>query len=267
MRRRRLKMNPAESTAAAVGDAEDETRHRGRDWLELGVGYGLILLTIWTPRPAQRWLLWAAAAWVALTTWRSFPGWEALGFRRAGLGRSLWVAGAALLLTGAATGFAARLHTLHEPSGLSQWVRTFAGYAIWAFVQQFLLQGYFLLRLLRLMRNPAGAAVAAAGIFAAAHLPNPILTPLTLLWGLGACFLFLRYQNLYPLAVAHAAFGICVAITIPGPVVHNMRVGLGYLRYRAPQTLHLSQRDQTVSTEAWVMAEAPTRRWARQARP
>ena len=70
-----------------------------------------------------------------------------------------------------------------------------------------------------------------AGIFAAAHLPNPILTPVTLLWGLCACFVFLRHRNIYPLAVTHAMLGICVAITVPGPVVHNMRVGLGYMRY------------------------------------
>ena len=36
------------------------------------------------------------------------------------------------------------------------------------------------------------------------------------------------------LAIAHALLGITVAITIPGPVVRNMRVGMGYLRYHAP---------------------------------
>jgi hypothetical protein len=49
---------------------------------------------------------------------------------------------------------------------------------------------------------------------------------------LAACFLFLHYRNLYPLAMAHAVLGITVAIAVPGPVVHNMRVGLGYLTYR-----------------------------------
>jgi hypothetical protein len=44
----------------------------------------------------------------------------------------------------------------------------------------------------------------------------------------------------YPLALAHAVLGITVAITIPGPVVHNMRVGLGYLRYHAPR-IHIPE--------------------------
>jgi hypothetical protein len=60
--------------------------------------------------------------------------------------------------------------------------------------------------------------------------------------------------------VTHAILGICVALTVPGPVDHNMRVGLGYLTYRPPHHHHRSQKDHTVSTVAWVMAEAPTRR-------
>ena len=96
-------------------------------------------------------------------------------------------------------------------------------------------------------------------VFALAHLPNPILTPLTLIWGFAACLVFIRSRNVYPLAIAHAIFGICVAITIPASMLHNMRVGLGYINYR-PRPLHLSQSDHVVSTDAWVIAEAPTRR-------
>jgi len=60
---------------------------------------------------------------------------------------------------------------------------------------------------------------------------------LTLVWGFASCLVFLRYRNLYPLAIAHAIFGISIAITVPGPVVRNMRVGLGYLRYHYPDRL------------------------------
>jgi hypothetical protein len=37
--------------------------------------------------------------------------------------------------------------------------------------------------------------------------------------------------------MAHAIMGIAIAITIPGPVDHNMRVGLGYLTYHHPTRL------------------------------
>jgi hypothetical protein len=54
-----------------------------------------------------------------------------------------------------------------------------------------------------------------------------------LVWGFAACLLFLNYRNLYPLALAHAIFGIAVAVTLPRPVIRNMLVGLGYLTYPA----------------------------------
>jgi membrane protease YdiL (CAAX protease family) len=109
-------------------------------------------------------------------------------------------------------------------------------------VQQFLLQCFFLSRLLRLLPKAGFAAAVAAIIFAAAHLPNPILAPITLIWGLAACLLFLRYRNLYSLALAHAILGITVAIAVPGAVDHNMRVGLGYLTYAHPhKTAHSAQ--------------------------
>lgn len=235
-------------------------RGRVRDLAELAVTYGLILLVIWTPRPMQRWLYLLALAWVVASFSLSFAGWRQLGFRLAGFRRSLWVVGLAAVLAAVAVALATRLHTLHEPHGAVDWLRSFAGYTVWSLVQQMLLQGYFLLRLERLLPGRIAPVIAAAGLFATAHLPNPILTPATLVWGLVACAVFVRFRNIYPLAMAHAIFGICIAITVPGPVVRNMRVGLGYMRYHAPQPLHLSQSDQKVSTEAWVMAEAPTRR-------
>lgn len=208
---------------------------RGRPLLELCIGYGLIVATIWTPRPEQSWLYWISIFWIVITTWASFPGWQAIGFRRGGFLPSLWVVFAALLFSAGSVVVAVHLHTLRHPISARNWVITFGGYTVWSFMQQFLLQGYFLFRLLRLLPRPAWAVLVAAGIFSAAHIPNPILTPITFIWGLTACVVFLRYRNLYPLAIAHAILGITVAITIPGPIMHNMRVGLGYLKYHAAQ--------------------------------
>ena len=123
------------------------------------------------------------------------------------------------------------MHTLHVPDGLLAFIETYCAYAVWTGVQQFLLQGFFLLRFLRLIPEPQSAALAASVLFASAHLPNPVLMPITFFWGFAACLLFLRYRNFYPLMIAHAILGITVAMTIPGPVDHNMRVGLGYLTY------------------------------------
>jgi membrane protease YdiL (CAAX protease family) len=217
----------------ALPDEKDAApqRKKIRVFLELAVAYALILIVCWTPRPWQRVLWWVAAASVVLFTSISFDGLQAMGLRKTNFFRSLWIVGAALLAAAAAVAAAARLHTLHVPGTLVLFIGTYIAYAVWAAVQQFLLQCFFLLRLMRLFPNAKVAAVMAALIFALAHLPSPILTSVTLIWGFAACLAFLRYRNLYSLAVAHAIFGITIAITVPGPVDHNMRVGLGYLTY------------------------------------
>jgi hypothetical protein len=235
-------------------------RSRKRDFIELSVAYALLLLVLWTPLPWQRLFYWSTLAWVLLTTCISFDGWKAMGFHISGLLRSLWIVGAALLAASVTIAFAVKLHTLHSPQSLGAFIKALWGYALWAFLQQFLLQDFFLLRLLRLLPNRNAALIAAVGLFTLAHLPNPVLTLMTLLWGFVACLVFLHYRNLYPLALAHAILGICIAISVPGHVDHNMRVGLGYLRYRPHAHNHLSQNDHIVSTDACVMAEAPTRR-------
>ncbi len=254
-------------TGLRINNSAAPRNRRKRDLLEFSVAYGLIAVALWTPQPWQRWLSLLALASVLLATRFSCDGWDAMGFRTTGFWRSTWVVGVALLLATVGIVLAARLQTLHAPSTPGLFAQRYWAYAIWAFLQEFLLVNFFLLRLLRLLPNPYLAALAATGLFTATHLPNPILTVLTLIWGLAACLIFLNYRNIYPLALSHAIFGICVAITIPGPIDHNMRVGLGYLTYRDRSHRHRSQIDHTVSTVAWATAEAPTRCSFRHARP
>ena len=251
---------PEESVPNCACAAGTTSRRRfAWDLGELLIGYALVLGVIWTPRPLQHWLYWIALGWFIISMILSFEGWKALGCCVAGFWRSSWVVGLALVMAGIATYCADTLHTLHHPGAPVQLVRAFGGYTIWAMLQQLLLQGYFLVRTLRIVPNAKVAALLTASVFALAHLPNPILTPLTLIWGLAACLVFIRARNVYPLAIAHAIFGICVAITIPASVLHNMRVGLGYIEYR-PHPAHLSQIDHVESTHAWVKTEAPTLR-------
>jgi membrane protease YdiL (CAAX protease family) len=217
------------------GEKLAPARSKRRILVELAISYGLILLVIWTPRPWQKHLWWVAAAAVLIIAALSFNGLRAMGLGTANFLQSIWIAGAALLLSAVAIVIAIHLDTLRlPPGGPSAFVKTYWAYALWACVQQLLLQGFFLPRFLGLLKSQVYAALLAAVLFALAHLPNPILTPVTLFWGFAACLLFLRYRNLYPLAMAHAFVGITIAITVPGPVDHNMRVGLGYLKYHHP---------------------------------
>jgi membrane protease YdiL (CAAX protease family) len=209
---------------------------RRRAILELVLAYALILLVIWTPRPYQRILYIAAVVVLAAILTFSFQSARALGLQLTNLVRSLWIAVVALALAAVLILTAAHLHTLHNTS---HFIARYWGYALWAFVQQIILLDIFLRRLLVLLPSPRIAALAAAVLFASAHLPNPILVPLTLLWGFISCLLFLHYRNIIPLAIAHAALGITLAITIPSPVIRNMRVGLGFLHYTNPQHARL----------------------------
>ena len=251
------------TVVAASGATKVEVRPKWRDALELAVGYGLILAVLWTPRPWQRYLYIAAILWIAAVTWISWDGRRVMGLRVGGMLRSLWVVALALAVAGIAVLVASRMNTLHRPVNAGLFVKSFWGYTLWSFVQQFLLQDFVLLRLLRLLPSKATAIAAATGLFALGHLPSPILTVLTIVWGASACWLFLRYRNVWTLGMAHAVLGVCVAIVVPGRIDHNMRVGLGYLKYHPRghgMRPHLNQTDHSVSTNEWVIADDPTRR-------
>ncbi len=225
--------------APVLNPTSPATRHgRVRDLAEILIAYALIMMVIWMPRAAQRILWWVAAAGVLAIICISFDGWNAVGMRRANLLGSSWIVGAALALSAVGIIVAAQLGTLHMPPSVFAFFSTYIAYAVWSGVQQFLLQGFFLVRFSRLIPRPGLAALVTAVLFSSAHLPSPFLAPITLIWGFVACLLFLRYRNLYPLALAHAILGITIAISVPGTLDHNMRVGLGYLTYNPHHPHH-----------------------------
>jgi membrane protease YdiL (CAAX protease family) len=228
--------------------AEFPSSRRRRDLLEFWTAYALIALAVWTPLPWQLAFSVVALAWVIWATFRSFEGWRTMGFRVSGIWRSAWVLPTALALSAGAMAIAARMHTLNAPATMGQFFARYGGYAVWSVLQEFLLLNFFLFRLLRLLPSKQLAFIAASTLFALLHLPNPVLTPLTVLWGYASCLIFVRYRNLYISAVAHAILGTTIALTVPGPVDHNMRVGLGYLTYSEHQLHHLPAATAAKST-------------------
>src|SRR2546422_464174 len=65
-------------------------------------------------------------------------------------------------------------------------------------------------------------------IFAAFHIPNPVLMPLTFFGGVILTRVFIRHRNLVPLALAQAVIGTLTSITIPPCWHHGLRVRPGY---------------------------------------
>lgn len=212
-------------------------RTRRRDCIELVTIYALVLLILWTPQPWQ-WPLWAIAILTACAVIAlSYQGRRSMGICTENLLRALWAVPLSLALAAAAILLAARMHTLHVPQDTHFLVRHFGIYVVWAALQQLMLQCFVLARSVRLLPNATAAAALAAAMFATAHLPNPVLTVVTLVCGLASCLFFLHYRNLWPLAIAHAVLGIAIAITVPNSIDHNMCVGIGYLDYVNPTAL------------------------------
>ena len=195
------------------------------------MAYSLIIAVIWTPNPLQHVLYWIAFTAILVTTILRGEDLTTLGVGRGGFASSLWIVGIALTFAAVTAWAAYRLHTLHSLFGQAPLSAHIWGYFIWAVMQQFLLQSYFLPRFLRLASNRFLAVLCVALLFAIAHIPNPVLTVATFAWGLCCCFLFLRHRNIYTLGLAHGILGICFAITVPDHLHHHMRVGLGYLHY------------------------------------
>jgi hypothetical protein len=206
-----------------------ERPSRRRDLLELVLGYLLIIGVIWSPERLQA----ALSPFVLLITLSVVlarcPSRDELGVGTRGLTPSLWIFPAAIALTLLSVFVASRLGTLHplyKPDAPHV-----AGYVLWTIYQQFLLQDYFMDRLLRLGATQPSAVALAAALFSAAHLPSPWLTLATLVWGAISCALFLRYHNLWMLGLAQGLLGLAFAICIPDALHHHLRVGLGYLTY------------------------------------
>lgn len=214
------------------------------DLAELVIAYGLILAVIWTPRHEQTALYWIALVWIVVTAWLRRKQTRPIGLGLRGLVRSLWIIPVAVILFLIGVAIAHRVHSLHQLYGPLPVLQHVAEYSLWALMQQFILQVYVLLRLIRLGLRQGPAIAVAAVLFGVAHIPNPVLVPAALVWAVISCWLYLRYRNLYPIAVAHALLGMCIALCVPNAINHHMRVGEGYLVYPAPHRPGLEVTDR-----------------------
>lgn len=108
---------------------------------------------------------------------------------------------------------------------------SFGSYGFWCLFQQYLAQSYFHRRLRSVVRSPHLSSLLVGLMFGAAHIPNPVLIVVTTLGGFLLAEIFARHPNIWPLALAQAVGGFLVAALTPASLIHNMRVGPGYLFY------------------------------------
>jgi membrane protease YdiL (CAAX protease family) len=212
----------------AVGTGE---REKLRMLAELATGYALITITIWTPNPLQRTLFWISFAWFFVTAVVAKLRHQPLGFKRPPLRMTVIFVSLTILLAVGMVTMAARLGTLHGLFGVRAPLLHASGYLVWAVVQQYIQQSYFFSRIEKFTTHGVLASFLTAVLFCLAHLPNPVLAPVTLIGGWLLSELFRRYRSIYPLAIAHGLIGLAIAISVPNSIHHHLRVGLGYLLY------------------------------------
>ena len=136
---------------------------------------------------------------------------------------------AVVYITLAVLGFARHVLVFSAPG--KQAALWFAGYGVWAAVQQYLAQSYFHNRLMIVISNRHLSSALVAIMFGGAHIPNPVLMIATTIGEFIFSEAFARHRNIWPLALAHAAGGFLIAAITPASLIHNMRVGPGYYFY------------------------------------
>src|SRR6202046_233277 len=194
-----------------------------RDLVELIFGYSMIVGIIWMPERLQRILSPVALLLTLLVVLAHRHNRDELGLGARDFVRSLWILPAAAGLAALSIFAAAKIGTLH-PLYKADFTHI-SGYVLWTIYQQVLLQDYFMDRLLRLVSNESAAVTLAGTLFAAAHLPNLVLTAATLVWGIVSCALFRRYHNLWALGLAQGLLGLCFAVCVPAALPHHFLVG------------------------------------------
>jgi membrane protease YdiL (CAAX protease family) len=208
-----------------------EAYRRYFTWFQLITAYLFMECTLWSSRLSlqNKWFFVTAVTIVA------FVLVDRPSLRRMGLGLPSGL-GASLVLAVSFTAavvlvFAVRVVGGEIPANPT-WPNLHLAwqYFVWALVQEFILQSFFFTRCEELLGSSA-AVWTTATLFAAVHLPSPILTTFTLAGGLFFCEMFRRYRSIYPIGIVHAVLGLTIAMTMPDSVLHHMRVGIGYLRY------------------------------------
>jgi len=224
---------PQESApAASISPSEQHLVNRSAlgIWLQIAFAYGLLEAALWTP-PGRLDLVWMilTAGFILVMAFRGPYSALEMGVMLPSAKASVWIVGAGLILAATLWSCAALTGANAAPTHAMP-LRTAWQYAVWAFLQQFMLQSFFFVRLESLLGSRR-AVLATTILFSAAHIPNPILTVGTVLAGFFFCEMFRHYRNIFPLGVVHVILGLAMAASVSDTLLHHMRVGIGFVQF------------------------------------
>jgi hypothetical protein len=125
-------------------------------------------------------------------------------------------AGSLILLTWLET--ATSIHVIYR----------WCGYACWCILQQLLFQNMTYRRLREALGASWRTSSIAGALFAATHIPNPILVPATFLWGTVSTRLFESRPSVPVLGVTQALLSAMLYVVTPVALNGGFRVGPAY---------------------------------------
>jgi hypothetical protein len=188
----------------------------------LGV-FAMIVAYIWRWRYRHplSWIVILGFVLVSHALRRETPA--SLGFRVANLKSALAATAPAVLTVALALlAIGAIFHTIRAVT-LQSALLSLALYCFWGLFQQYLLNGYFLNRFVKI--SPAFAPLIAAIAFSAIHTPNWFLIIVTFFAGFVCAKIYLKFRNLYVLGLAHGVIGFLLYLCVPDTISHHLYVG------------------------------------------
>jgi hypothetical protein len=99
---------------------------------------------------------------------------------------------------------------------------------LWALFQQYALQAFFNRRAELALGKGYKSIVLVGVIFSVLHLPNLVLSGLTLIGGVIWSAVYQRQANLYALAASQTVASLSLAMALPLNVINGLRVGFKY---------------------------------------
>jgi hypothetical protein len=209
-------------------DTRISLRDRRFLWLEPVCVFMLIMLYIWWLRPAhQNWALSIFALIVLSHYWHGESAHE-LGFQSANFGACLRTFLPALVFISLMLfALGILLQTLRELD-MERAIIGFISYCAWGLFQQYLLNAFFVNRMLPISSSAHRAASLGAACFAFVHTPNWFLMAIGLVTGYCCARVWIQYRNLYFLGIAHGAIGSMLYLVVPDTISHHLVVGPGW---------------------------------------
>ena len=101
-------------------------------------------------------------------------------------------------------------------------------YLSWCILQQLLFQNMVYRRLRAALGSSWTTSLCAGALFAATHLPNPILVPATLVWGTVSTRMFDSRSSIPALGLWQALLSTLLSTLTPIALIRQFRVGPGY---------------------------------------